>query len=89
MNGPAGAGVAVDRACHGETVLTEIGRGVLQRHGTVLAGSALGAAVTRNSLSTKLPLSARPGPCAGRFGSVSASSRIAVMPVRSVGAVIV
>ena len=33
----------------------------------------------RNSFSTKLPLSARPGPFAGRLGSASTSSRIAVI----------
>src|SRR5215831_7868732 len=52
------------------------------------AGSDFGAAVTL-SLRTKLPLGARPGPLAGRDGSASASTRIAAIAFRSVGATIV
>jgi hypothetical protein len=48
-----------------------------------------GDAVTAKSLSAKLPLSARPGPRFASDGSARASSRIAVMPVSAVRAVIV
>src|SRR5262249_41652059 len=37
-------------------------------------------AATWNSLRTRLPLGARPGPCAGRLGSVSTSRRTPVTP---------
>ena len=57
--------------------------------GFALTGSPSGAAVTRNSLSTKLPLGARPGPCAGSFGSGNTSRRMPVMPVTLVLAVTV
>ena len=52
-------------------------------------GSALGAAVSSSSLSTKLPSVARPGPLLGRRLSVRTSSLRPVIPVRSVSAEIV
>ena len=39
------------------------------------------AASTENSVRTKLPFAARPGPLAGRFGSVNASRRNPVIPL--------
>jgi len=53
-------------------------------------GSGIGAILTENSERTKFPLSGcRPGPLNGKLGSVSASSRIPVIPAKVVGAVIV
>ncbi len=46
-----------------------------------------GAAVTRKSVRSKLPLAARPGPPFTIDGSASASSRTAVIPLSVVGAV--
>src|SRR5207237_8910348 len=54
-----------------------------------LVASLCGAAVTRNSFRTKLPLGARPGPPAGKPRSARISRRMAVMPVSLVLAVIV
>ena len=51
---------------------------------TILTGAAFdgalsGAAVTSNSVRAHVPLIERPGPPSGRFGSLSSSSRNAVM----------
>ena len=54
--------------------------------GLACFGSALGAAVSSSSLSTKLPSVARPGPLLGRRLSVRTSSRRPVIPVSSVSA---
>ena len=52
-------------------------------------GLSFGTAVTENSLSAKLPLYARPGPCDGSCGSAKTSRRIPVIPLRFVSAVTV
>jgi hypothetical protein len=50
----------------------------------VASGFSNGAATTMNSWRTKFPFFERPGPLRGRFGSVRASRRKAVMPLSGV-----